>query len=139
MISPGLPATAKPWFWRRDRDPAGAQVLDRVVGAAVAERELERLQARGAREQLVAEADAEHRLGGQQRADVVDDVVQRRRVARAGDEEEAVGVGGQQLLGGASCTGRISSVAPREVKLRMIERLIPVSSATIRGPPPSPA
>ena len=70
----------------------------------------------------------------EQRADVVDDVVQRRGVAGAGDEEEAVGVARQQLLGGASCTGRISSVAPREVKLRMIERLMPVSSATIRGP-----
>src|SRR3954469_839694 len=32
----------------RDRDPAGPQVLDRVVGAAVAEGQLERLQSRGA-------------------------------------------------------------------------------------------
>src|SRR4051812_39031682 len=40
---------------RRDRDPVGAQVLDRVVGAAVAERELERLEPDRAREQLVAE------------------------------------------------------------------------------------
>src|SRR3954471_21316783 len=43
---------------RRDRDAAGADVLDRVVRPAVAERELERLQADRAREQLVPEADA---------------------------------------------------------------------------------
>ena len=101
MISPGVPATAKPWFWLVIAIRPGAQVLDRVVGAAVAERQLEGLQARRAREQLVAEADAEHRLGRQQRADVLDDVVQRGGVAGAGHEEEAVGVARQQLLGGA--------------------------------------
>ena len=42
-----------------DLDLAGAQVLDRVVGAAVAELELERAPAQGQGEQLVAEADAE--------------------------------------------------------------------------------
>ena len=46
---------------RRDLDPPGAQVLDRVVRAAVAERQLERLEADRAAQQLVAEADAEHR------------------------------------------------------------------------------
>src|SRR3954452_20859297 len=51
-----------------DRDPAGPEVLDRVVGAAVAERQLEGLQARGPAEQLVAEADAEDRLARQERA-----------------------------------------------------------------------
>ena len=35
--------------------------------------------------------------------------------------------------------GSSSSVAPRAVKLRTIERLMPVSSATMRGPEPSPA
>ena len=34
--------------------------------------------------------------------------------------------------------GSSSSVAPRWVKLRMIDVLMPVSSATIRGPEPSP-
>ena len=82
-----------------DGDLAGADVLDRVVRAAVAERQLVGLQAGGAGEQLVAEADAEHGLAVQQRADVLDDVVQRGGVARAGDEEEAVGVARQQLLG----------------------------------------
>jgi hypothetical protein len=86
---------------RGDRDAVGAQVLDRVVGAAVAERELERLEPDRARQQLVAEADAEDRLGRQQRADVLDDVVQRRGVTRAGDEEEPVGIARQKLLGRA--------------------------------------
>ena len=35
--------------------------------------------------------------------------------------------------------GNSSSVAPRVVKLRTIECLMPVSSAAIRGPSPSPA
>ena len=89
----------EPVVLRGDRDPAGGEVLDRVVGAAVAERELERLQAGRAREQLVAEADPEHRLAHEQRADRVDEVVERRRVAGAGHEEEAVGVARQQLVG----------------------------------------
>ena len=55
-------ATAKPWFCDVIAIRPVAQVLDRVVGAAVAERQLEGLQADGAGEQLVAEADAEHRL-----------------------------------------------------------------------------
>src|SRR3954447_9731100 len=47
---------------RGDLDLAGRQVLDRVVAAAMAEGQLEGLQADGAAEQLVAEADAPHRL-----------------------------------------------------------------------------
>jgi hypothetical protein len=45
-----------------DLDAPGLQVLDRVVGAAVAEGQLERLQAHRAAQQLVAEADAPHGL-----------------------------------------------------------------------------
>src|SRR5215203_2794216 len=68
---------------RGDRDALRAQVLDRVVGAAVAEGELERLEADGAGEQLVAEADAEHRLAADQLADRVDDVrSEERRVGK---------------------------------------------------------
>src|SRR4051794_38651196 len=44
---------------RGDVDPPRRQLLDRVVGAAVAEGELEGLQADRTAEQLVAEADAE--------------------------------------------------------------------------------
>ena len=48
----------------RDLDAAGLEVLDRVVGAAVAEAQLVGLEADGAAEQLVAEADAEDRHAG---------------------------------------------------------------------------
>ena len=95
----GLAGHGEAVVLRGDGDAAGGEVLDRVVGAAVPERELEGLQAGRAREQLVAEADSEHRLADEQRADRVDDVVERRRVARPGHEEEPVGVAGQQLVG----------------------------------------
>ena len=45
---------------RRDVDLARLEVLDRVVGAAVAERQLERLEPDRAAQELVAEADADH-------------------------------------------------------------------------------
>jgi hypothetical protein len=45
----------------RDLDPPGLEVLDRVVGAAVAERQLVGVEADRAAEQLVAEADPEDR------------------------------------------------------------------------------
>ena len=54
---------------RGDLDRAGLQVLHRLVRAAVAELELERLRAAGQAEQLVAQADAEDRLLAQQAAD----------------------------------------------------------------------
>src|SRR5437588_656817 len=46
---------------RGDVDAAGAQVLDGLVAAAVAELQLERLSSEGEREQLVAEADPQER------------------------------------------------------------------------------
>ena len=70
----------------------GLQVLDRVVGAAVAERQLEGLEADRAAEQLVAEADADDRPLADQLADGLDDVVERRRVAGAVGEEDEVGL-----------------------------------------------
>src|SRR6516162_7518627 len=45
----------------RHKDAAGAPVYDGMVGAAVAERKLEGLEPGREREQLVAEADPEHR------------------------------------------------------------------------------
>ena len=47
-----------------DRDRAGGEVLDRLVAAVVAELELAGLAAQREPEQLVAEADAEHRVVG---------------------------------------------------------------------------
>ena len=84
------PSTAKPWFCEVMSILPVCEVLDRVVGAAVAERELEGLEADRAAEQLVAEADAEHRHLADQLAHVVDDVVERGRVAGAVGEEDRV-------------------------------------------------
>jgi hypothetical protein len=53
-------------------------------------------------------------------ADRVDEVAERRRVARARDQEDAVGVAREQLLGGV-VHGSSSSVTPRATKLRTIE------------------
>src|ERR671921_169878 len=49
---PRLAADGEPVVLRGDGDAARAQVLDRVVGPAVPERELECLEAGGAREEL---------------------------------------------------------------------------------------
>ena len=85
---------------RGDLDPAGLEVLDRVVGAAVPEGELEGLEAHRPAQQLMAEADAHHGALADELAHRVDHVVERRRVARAVGEEDQVGVALQHLLGG---------------------------------------
>ena len=83
---------------RGDLDTAGGEVAHGMVGAAVAEGQLERLEAHRAAEQLVAEADPPHGLAPDDLADRVHDVGERGRVARAVGEEHRVGVGGEQLL-----------------------------------------
>ena len=83
---------------RRDLDAPGLEVLDRMVGTAVPERELEGLQADRPAQQLVAEADAPHRPLADELADGLDDVVQRRWVAGPVGQEDRVGVAGQQLV-----------------------------------------
>ena len=119
---------------RGDLDPPGRQVLDRVVGAAVAERQLERLQADRAAQQLVAEADAPDRPAADELAHRLDDVVERRRVAGAVGEEDRVGVGGQQLVRGRGAGVQRRRARRAATRLRTIERLMPVSIAAIRGP-----
>src|SRR5262245_19375910 len=52
-----------------DEHPAGRALHDGMVRAAVAERQLVRAHAGGEREQLVAEADAEHGRAAEQLAD----------------------------------------------------------------------
>src|SRR4051812_41887095 len=84
---------------RGDLDAAGLEVLDRVVRAAMAERELEGLQPHRPAQQLVAEADPEGRAPADEAAQRLDDVVQRRRVAGAVGQEDRVGLAGQQLVG----------------------------------------
>ena len=124
---------------RGDLDPAGAQVLDRVVGAAVAEGQLVGLQADRAAQQLVAEADA-RTPGACRRA--------RARVARR--SPSAAGSPGPLARKIASGSLAVSSAARRRARvqldasrraitrLRTIERLIPVSIAAMRGPSPAP-
>ncbi len=82
-----------------DLDPAGAQVLDRMVGAAVAEGQLEGLQADRPAEQLVAEADADDGPLADQLAHGVDDVVERRGVAGPVGEEDEVRIAREHLVG----------------------------------------
>ena len=82
---------------RRDLDHAGTQVLDRVVGAAVAELELVGVQAERQSEELVAEADAEDGHLAQQARDGLDGVGHGGRVAGAVAEEDAVGRQAQHL------------------------------------------
>ena len=95
-----------------DLGAAGGQVLDRVVGAVVAERQLVGLEADGAAEQLVAEADPVDGQLADQLAHGRDDVVERRRVAGAVGQEDRVGIVGQSARRRSPCTGCSSTVAP---------------------------
>ena len=74
----------------------------------------------------------------EQLADRLDDVVERRRVARARARGRSRRGRGRAARRAGVVHGYSSSTAPRLVKLRMIERLMPVSSAMMRGPSPSP-
>ena len=85
----------------RDLDPAGGEVLDRMVGAAMAEMHLLGARAERQRQDLVAEADAED---GQAARDQLPDhghgvFAGRRRIARAVGEEHPVGFVAEDLLG----------------------------------------
>src|SRR6185312_15682336 len=70
-----------------DLHAARGEVADGVVGAAMPEGELGGLEADGAAEQLVAEADPPHGLAADDLANGRDDVVQRRRIAGPVREE----------------------------------------------------
>ena len=106
-----------------DLDPARLQVLDRVVRAAVAERELERLEADRAAEQLVAEADAEDGPLADQLADRADDVVERAGVAGTVGEEDRVRVTGEDLVGASCRRAAASPGSPARGAARTIEQL----------------
>src|SRR5690606_35647513 len=86
---------------RGDVDAPARQVLDRVVGAAMAEGELERLQPERPGEQLVAEADPDHRALPEQLAYGRDDVVERGRVAGPVGEEDQVRIALEHVGGRA--------------------------------------
>src|SRR5690242_4227362 len=95
---PARPEHREPVVLGGDVDPPRAQVLDRMVRAAVAERELEGLEADRATEQLVAEADSDHGRLADHTADVLDHVVQGPRVAGAVGEEDQVRVTREDLV-----------------------------------------
>mmetsp|Transcript_53303 Transcript_53303/g.125259 ORF Transcript_53303/g.125259 Transcript_53303/m.125259 type:complete len:315 (-) Transcript_53303:5901-6845(-) len=74
-----------------DADAATVQVLDRMVGAVVAELHLEGLGARGQRQDLMPEADAKDRYAGlDQLGGRLDRVVAGLRVTRAVGQEHAI-------------------------------------------------
>ena len=87
---------------RGDRDFSGAQVLDRLVAAAVAEFQLKGGAAEGVGEDLVAEADAKNRELADERADFLVDVAERGRIAGAVGEEDAVGIFREHFGGGGA-------------------------------------
>src|SRR5687768_16444556 len=75
---------------RRDLDPARSLVDDRLIRAAMAKLELERLSAICQAQQLMAQADAEDGLLAEELANVVDGVRQWLRIAGAVGDEDAV-------------------------------------------------
>jgi len=86
-----------------DLDATGCFVTNRVVAAVVPERQLERLAAERATQQLMAEADAEDRNLSQQLADGLHGVPDHRRIPRAIAEKHAIGASIRQHR---RCTGR---------------------------------
>ena len=100
-------------------------VEDRVVGAAVAEAQLERLEAEGAAEQLVPEADPEHRPRLEHRAHLVDARGERGGVAGPVGEQDAVGRGGEHLAAARASHGMTVTLAPASRRRRTIEPLTP--------------
>src|SRR5208282_6446739 len=83
---------------RRDLDAPGAQVHHRMIGAMMAEVELVSLAPQRQPDQLMAEADAEHRLFAQHARDGSVSVRQRRWVAGSVREENSVRVVREYLL-----------------------------------------
>ena len=84
---------------RSDGNLSGAEVLDRLVAAAVAELQFEGAAAVGVREELVAEADAEDWFFADELAEFAVDVAERGWVAGAIGEEDAVGIFGENFGG----------------------------------------
>ena len=83
---------------RGDVDPPGRQVLHRVVGAAVAERQLEGLEADRPAQELMPEADPEHRHLAHHAAYRLDHVVECRRIARPIRKEDRIRLARKQLF-----------------------------------------
>ena len=107
-----------------DLDLSGRQVLHRVVGAVVAERQLDGGAAERRRQQLVAEADAEHRhRRAEQLAD--DAAAPATQAGSPGplDRKMPSGSTGEHV-GGGVVAGTTSTV-PSRLRWRRIVRLMP--------------
>src|SRR2546425_669499 len=92
---------------RRDLDPAGREVLHRMVRAVVTERQLVGPAAGGEAQDLVAEANAEDRQAAQQRADRVDEVGDRFGVPGTVGQKYPVGLELPQRLGRCRVSARV--------------------------------
>ena len=118
-------ATAKLWFWLVISIAPVVRSLHRVVGAVVAERQLDRLAAEGPAEQLVAEADAEHRDLRRAGRGWLDGVGHLGRVA--GPLDRNTPSGSRARTSAAGVDAGTTSTVPRPARWRRIVRLMPKS------------
>src|SRR5215218_3904543 len=95
-----------------DVDPARLEVLDRMVGAAVPERELEGVEPYRATEELMAEADPHDGPLAHHSAHRLDDVLERRRIAGTVGEEDEVRVAGEDILRAAAAGQQGETATP---------------------------
>ena len=92
------PTTLTSWFWAVTWTSPRVDVADRMVRAVMAEAQPARVGARGAADDLVAEADPEQRPPvGDRRPGEADRTVEPGRVARARRQDEAVDVAAQRI------------------------------------------
>ena len=118
-----------------DRDAAAAGVLHGVVGAVVAERQLDRVGAEGAGEELVAEADPEHGHLAEQSGDRVDGVRHLGRVTGPVGEEDAVGTSGQHVGRRRGRRNHLDGAERREVAQdRALDAEVEGDDAALAGP-----
>ncbi len=111
-----------------DLDPAGVEVLHRVVGAVVPEGQLERPRAERQRQDLLAEADPERRQPRvDQPAHGLDQVGHALRVARAVGQEEPVRARAASTSSAEVKAGTTVTRQPSAVSWRRMFRLIPES------------
>src|SRR5919197_5416516 len=102
---------------RGDLDPPRLQVLDRVVGAAVAKGKLEGVKADRAAEELVAEADPDHWPLADHLPHGLDDVAEGRGITGAVGEKDEFRRSREHLLGGdrAGKQGHPATALPKLV------------------------
>ena len=113
---------------RGDFDLAGAELLHRMIRAAMAELQLERLAADSEAKNLVSEADAERRnVRLDHVANVVDGIRQRGGIARPVAEEDAVRLDRQQIAARGAAAGKTRTSHPYASRRRRMFHLMPKS------------